>query len=280
MKFDDKKFYKKIDNKERHQEKKKKRAEDFQTVNSVIDLKTTQKLKKLQSSNFLKRITGTIASGKESGVFLAELGSEGIDFCKKLSINSPIVVKIYRTSTLNFKKIVDYISGDVRFSKRRKKIRYTVNLWAEKEYKNLLRSKKAGVNVPKPILVKDNILLMELIGQDGVPAPLLRLKPDDFTERMFTSIIDQVKVLFREANLVHADLSPYNIIIKDQKPFFIDMSQSVLVSHPRALEFLNRDIKNLLASFSYKSEINQLQEKIIKYITKESEEKVTIISEA
>ncbi|MHA1332282.1 MAG: RIO1 family regulatory kinase/ATPase domain-containing protein, partial [Candidatus Hodarchaeales archaeon] len=115
---------------------------------------------------------------------------------------------------------------------------------------------------------------------DGVPAPLLRLKPDDFTERMFTSIIDQVKVLFREANLVHADLSPYNIIIKDQKPFFIDMSQSVLVSHPRALEFLNRDIKNLLASFSYKSEINQLQEKIIKYITKESEEKVTIISEA
>jgi RIO kinase 1 len=252
MKPDDKKIWEIESRDEDRWRKKKKRSEDFKTIDAVIDQNTAKELKKLQTKGFLGSITGTIASGKEAGVFLAELGSEGREYCKSISITSPIVVKIFRTSTLNFKRIVNYIHGDMRFKKYSKKTRQIINLWAEKEYSNLQRSSQAGVKVPKPILIKKNILLMELLGKDGSPYPLLKLKPDAVTEKIMTEILNQTSLLFQQAGLVHADLSPYNILIGDETPYLIDMSQSVVVSHPKALNFLLRDLKNVLSFFSGK----------------------------
>lgn len=250
MKPNDKKIWKIIGQKEDRWRKRKKRSEDFQTVDAVIDLYTAKQLSKLQEKGFIGSITGTIASGKESGVFLAELGPEGEKNCKALSIDSPIVAKIFRTSTLNFKQIIRYIDGDKRFQKHSKKTHHIINLWVEKEYSNLQRSSLAEINVPKPILVKKNILLMELLGKDGIPYPLLRYSPDAFTKSTLTQILDQTRQLFQRANLVHADLSSFNILMGDRTPYFIDMSQSVLISHPRALDFLKRDLKNILSFFS------------------------------
>ena len=251
MKPDDKKIWDIGLNEDRWR-KRKKRSEDFQTVDAVIDLNTAKQLKRLQNNGLIDSITGTIASGKESGVFLAELGSKGKEYCKAYSITSPIVVKIFRTSTLNFKQIARYISGDRRFRKHSKKIRHIINLWVEKEYSNLQRSSLAKINVPKPILVKNNILLMELLGKEGKPCPLLKFTPKAFTKSTLTQILNQTKLLFQRAGLVHADLSPFNILMIDQTPYFIDMSQSVLISHPRALEFLKRDLRNVLSSFKMK----------------------------
>ncbi len=249
MRPDDKKIWEKLDANEDHWRKRRKRSEDFQTVDSVIDLNTVKQLKKLQNKGFIDSITGTIASGKESGIFLAKLGPEGEEFCKSLSIKSPVVVKIYRTSTLNFKKIIRYIDGDVRFRKIRRNTRHIIDVWAEKEYKNLKRSSVAEIKVPKPILVKKNILLMELLGEEKIPFPLLKNCPQAFTTKIFDQILDQTKLLFQKVGLVHADLSPYNILVGNGTPYLIDMSQSVLISHPRALEFLKRDLNNVLSSF-------------------------------
>ncbi|UCG90632.1 MAG: serine protein kinase RIO [Candidatus Heimdallarchaeota archaeon] len=251
MKPDDKKIWNIGLNEDRWR-KRKKRSEDFQTVDAVIDLNTAKHLKRLQNKGFIDSITGTIASGKESGVFLAELGPKGREYCKAYSIKSPIVVKIFRTSTLNFKQIVRYIYGDRRFQKYSKNIRHIINLWVEKEYSNLQRSSLAQINVPKPILAKNNILLMELLGKDGKPYPLLKFTPKAFVKATLTQILNQTKLLFQRAGLVHADLSPFNIIMVNQTPYFIDMSQSVLISHPRALEFLKRDLRNVLSSFKLK----------------------------
>lgn len=252
MKPGDKKIWEIDSRDEDHRRKKKKRSEDFKTIDAVIDQNTVKELKKLQTKGFLDSITGTIASGKEAGVFLAELGLEGREYCKSISITSPIVVKIFRTSTLNFKRIIRYIHGDMRFKKYSKKTRKIINLWAEKEYSNLQRSSQAEINVPKPILIKKNILLMELLGKNGEPYPLLKFKPDAVTEQIMTEILNQTSLLFQQAGLVHADLSPYNILIGDKTPYFIDMSQSVVVSHPKALNFLLRDLKNVLSFFSGK----------------------------
>jgi RIO kinase 1 len=252
MKPDDKKIWEKIDRNDDRWRKRRKKTEDFQTVDSVIDLNTVKQLKRLQDKGFIDSITGTIASGKESGVFLAKLGPEGEVYCKSISIVSPIVIKIFRTSTLNFKKIIRYIDGDIRFRKHSKRTRHIINLWAEKEYKNLQRSSIAKIKVPKPILVKNNILLMELLGKNSKPFPLLKNSPNSFTETILNQIIDQTKLLFQQAGLVHADLSPFNILIGNQIPYFIDMSQSVLISHPRALEFLKRDLNNVLSFFPTK----------------------------
>jgi len=250
MKPDDKRFWEKLNDSDDRWRKKKRRKEDFQTVNAVIDQNASKVLSGLQSKGILKEITGTIASGKESGVFLATLGPKGEILCQDMSITSPIVVKIFRTSTLNFKKILTYISGDIRFKKYSKKTRSVIKLWVEKEFKNLNRSTSVGVNVPKPILVKNNVLLMELIGKNGIPSPLLKSVPQKASISTLETLIQQVSILYQKAGLVHGDLSPYNIIMKDTTPYVIDMSQSVLVSHPNAQAFLKRDLSNILTFFN------------------------------
>jgi RIO kinase 1 len=252
MRPDDKRIWESHDQRADSWRKRRKHSEDSQTLDAVLDQSTSRELERLQAKGFLGSITGTIASGKEAGVFLADLGVEGKEYCKSLSIESPIVVKIYRTRTLNFKRIADYITGDVRFQKHSKKSWKIIKLWAEKEFRNLQRSYQAGVSVPRPILVKRNILIMELIGKEGTPSPLLKRIPDAFTPKVLTQILTQIKRLFTEAGLIHADLSPFNILMKDSTPYFIDMGQSVLVSHPKAEQFLERDLDNILTPFFHK----------------------------
>ncbi len=277
MKPNDKKIWEIIGRNEDRWRKRKKRSEDFKTVDAVIDLNTAKQLKRLQISGFIGPITGTIASGKESGVFLAELGPDGEEHCKEHSIKSPIVIKIFRTSTLNFKQITRYIYGDRRFSKHSKKIRHIIKLWTAKEFSNLQRSSSAKINVPKPILVKNNILLMELLGKDGKPYPLLKYTPKAYTKSILTQILDQTKHLFQRAGLVHADLSPFNILMGNQTPYFIDMSQSVLISHPRALDFLKRDLKNILSSFLVKGFVVPDENELFDEITKDYPDKNLIL---
>jgi RIO kinase 1 len=250
MKPDDKRFWENLVDSDDRWRKKKRRKEDFQTINAVIDQNASKILSGLQSKGILNEITGTIASGKEAGVFLAVLGAKGEKLCQNMNITSPIVVKIFRTSTLNFRKIQTYISGDIRFRKYSKKTRSFIKLWVEKEFRNLNRSISVGLNVPKPILVKDNVLLMELIGKNGIPSPLLKSVPQKASISTLETLLQQVMLMYQNAGLVHADLSPYNIIMKDTTPYIIDMSQSVLVSHPKAEVFLKRDISNILTYFN------------------------------
>lgn len=252
MRPDDKRIWESHDQKADTWRKRRKRSEDTQTSDAVLDPSTSKEIERLQAKGFLGSMTGTIASGKEAGVFLAELGVEGKKHCKSLSIESPIVVKIYRTRTLNFKRITDYIAGDIRFQRHSKKSWKIIKLWAEKEFRNLQRGHKAGVSVPRPILVKRNILLMELIGKEGTPSPVLKRIPDAFTPLTLAQILSQIKRLFSEAGLVHADLSPFNILMRNRTPYFIDMGQSVLLSHPKAELFLKRDLENILTPFFQK----------------------------
>lgn len=50
-----------------------------------------------------------------------------------------------------------------------------ITVWAEKEMRNLSRMHSAELPVPKPIIVKQNVLVMDFIGVDGWPAVLLRV---------------------------------------------------------------------------------------------------------
>ncbi|MEM2537663.1 MAG: RIO1 family regulatory kinase/ATPase, partial [Candidatus Bathyarchaeia archaeon] len=54
-----------------------------------------------------------------------------------------------------------------------------------------------------------------------------------------------LKRLYQKAELVHGDLSEYNIMIWRGRPVLFDMSQAVPLSHPMADFLLNRDIANI-----------------------------------
>ena len=224
-------------------DKRRNKKEDLSkkkaAVESVFDERTIFQLRKLITSGPLDRIEGIISAGKEANVYLA-YDQSGIE----------VAVKVYKIDRNTSKWMRDYIIGDPRFKKIPKNISKLIFLWASKEYKNLKRAYKVGLNVPKPMHIKNNILIMEYIGSENTPAPLLKdVKNPVDTQSLFQEVITFIKNLYQKAHLVHGDLSEFNILYHNHKPIFIDISQAVDVQHPKAEKFLVRDIKNIANFF-------------------------------
>lgn len=111
---------------------------------------------------------------------------------------------------------------------------------------------EAGVSVPRPLAVHENILVMDFIGHEGVPAPLLKdveLNLDEL-EEIFKCLVDDLRKMVSKARLVHGDFSEYNVMVWDRRHYIIDVSQAVTLEHPNALEYLVRDLTNLVKFFS------------------------------
>ena len=144
----------------------------------------------------------------------------------------------------------NYIHGDPRFKKLPRNVSKVIFLWASKEFKNLKRAHRSRLSVPNPIYIKNNILIMEYIGFESIPAPVLKdIKRPKDPINLLNEILDFIKQLYQKAKLVHGDLSEFNILYHNQKPIIIDMSQSVSIQHPKAEVFLVRDIKNIFKYF-------------------------------
>ena len=56
--------------------------------------------------------------------------------------------------------------------------------------------------------------------------------------------------MYQQCNLIHADLSEYNMLWFEGNVYFIDVSQSVEPMHPHALAFLYRDCTNVTDFFA------------------------------
>ena len=249
----------KLERKLSRREKRTKSIEDLKISEDVFDKSTLFTLYWFVSRGIFETLHGVISTGKEANVYWAtdEIGKE-------------YAVKIYKSATSEFKKTMwMYIHGDPRFKSVKRTMRALIVAWAEKEYKNLRRAYEAGVRVPKPIAVRGNVLVMEFIGKDGVPAPIMRENPPENPEKVFNILLEYVKRLYKFANLVHGDLSEYNVLLWNENPVLIDMAQSVVLNHPLSQEFLMRDLKNLLKYFKNLGVNVPVLEEAYKYVTGE-----------
>jgi len=220
---------------------KEKRSEELESLEEVFDRSTLMIVYKLLNRGDLKNIHGVLRSGKEARIYWG-LGKD----------SRQVAIKIFLTTSREFKGgRLAYIQGDQRFKNARRDTRSLVNLWALKEYRNLQQAKSAGVRVPAPIKVMGNVLLMEFIGErDGKPAPLLRETPLDHPAKVYDKIAESVRRLYQKAQLVHGDLSEYNIMMDGLEPVLIDFAQAVTVEHQMAQIFLERDLAQLNQYFS------------------------------
>ena len=224
------------------QSSKNRDKKDFSTIQSVFDKKTLKNLNKFYINEIIEKINSdVISTGKEANVY----------YTRGFIDKKELAVKIYKTMVTNFKDREEYISGEFRFRKRSKNTRTNphklIKVWAEKEFRNLKRIQQVGIKCPEPICIKENILVMEFIGENGIAAKRLKnvvLESNEVSE-VYLKILNMMRILFVKARLVHGDLSEFNLLYFENEIIMIDVSQSIEDNHPMAIEFLKRDIYNM-----------------------------------
>ena len=235
-------------------------GDERQTMSEVFDDDTILGIYKLMKDGVIDTLEYPVSTGKEGNVFAAR------DPKGKM-----VALKIYRTSNATFNRISRYIDGDKRFRGLSGSRRKIIMAWASKEFRNLQRMHDAGVNVPQPLRFHRNMVVMRYIGTQKAPAPLLKdVIIEDPTE-MYEYLLEQMRLSYQEAGLVHADLSEYNILYYRRKAFIIDVGQAVLVDHANAKDFLYRDIDNINRFFRSRGVDIKDREDIFKDITEMEE---------
>ncbi len=233
-----------------YREKKIRSEEDKKTYGDVFDRRTLLAFYKL-----LKRtidiVEFPISSGKEAVVFRARDKEDNL-----------LAVKTYVITRQNYKTLYRYIDGDDRFANVHKTKDNIIFLWAKKEYRNLKTYSEAGVRVPAPRDMWKNIVVMNYVGDENHPAPLLKNSMESVKKEILFEIVSEMKKML-DAKLIHGDLSEYNILVWNDEPWIIDVGQAVPSTHPLAKALLLRDVRNI-ANLAKRLRVNLSVDEILK----------------
>lgn len=130
--------------------------------------------------------------------------------------------------------------------------RYAAKTWVEHEWWVLNLLWDHGLPVPRPVRLADGAILMELFTTAaGEPAPPLYVAEftGDAAASLFASLGRVVEEMLR-LDLVHADLSPYNVLWNGEDYRVIDFPQAVDARFNRnARALLLRDLTALAEFF-------------------------------
>jgi len=196
-----------------------------------------------------------LKSGKEATVYLCR--------ANPATTNSLLLVaKVFRPKrTRSFKDDSAYKSGRVITKARtrravHKKTRFGQEFedawWINREHEVLEQLSSVGADVPRPVRGSAFGILMEYIGDEDGPAPQLRDVDLDAGEAraVFARVLWNVELFLRN-NLVHADLSPFNILYWEERVTIIDFPQAIDARTNRnSYELLRRDMENVTRYFS------------------------------
>lgn len=205
-------------------------------------------LNQLLEEGIIDEILGRLKTGKEAEVWLVQHQGE------------ILAAKIYKERQMrSFKNNAAYTEGrQIRNSRTARAIakgsRFgqaaAEEAWKSTEADALYKLHAAGVRVPVPALFYEGILLMELvIDAEGHPAPRLidaHLTPE--VARAYYEDLRSQVIKMLCADVIHGDLSPYNVLASWQGPTVIDFPQVIGASHNNRAEFFfGRDLENLRA---------------------------------
>ena len=123
--------------------------------------------------------------------------------------------------------------------------------WMGHEWETLVRLHAAGVTVPPPVERTSDGYRMAFIGDGDRAAPRLAdVDLDLVTARRVWRELQREIRLILDAELVHGDLSAFNVLWWRERPVIIDFSQSVdAVVHPAARDLLRRDVERTAEYF-------------------------------
>ncbi|KAH7392404.1 RIO1 family-domain-containing protein [Phaeosphaeria sp. MPI-PUGE-AT-0046c] len=251
---------------------------DRATTEQVLDRRTQMILLQMINRNTISEIHGVISTGKEANVYHAISENEDAEPIHR-------AVKVYKTSILVFKDRAKYVEGEFRFRQGYNKSnnRAMVKMWADKERRNLARIHDAGLPSPAPVALRNHVLVMGYVGdRKGKAAPRLKdvrfegLTPEEEDAKwqdLYIQMLTYMRVLYQTCKLVHADLSEYNVLYHEGKQWIIDVSQAVEHDHPRSLEFLRMDVKNISDFFRSRNVEVLSERRAFGFVTSEAGQK-------
>lgn len=216
--------------------------DNFKTLDEVFDHQNLKFIYEMFKKGIINSVDQPIATGKESNVFLCTTSG-----------GETVVLKVFRTANATFDAYLPYLEGDRRFTRIKPDRRGIIYAWCLKEFKNLQRLKEAGIRAPVPIAFHKNMLVMSEITFDKQPAPTLKRvqRCASDLEAVWKEVLGFMATMYHKAELIHADLSEYNILISNDGPVIIDVGQAVLTTHPMAEAYLKRDVENMVRFFNH-----------------------------
>lgn len=209
-------------------------------------MKTPKGLQPLLDDGVIDEVLRPLKSGKEASVYVVRAG------------DSVICAKVYKDmAQRSFQARVQYQEGrKVRGSRQARAVgkaskfgrRQQEEDWKNTEVDALYKLAAAGVCVPQPHGYFNGVLLMSLItDESGFSAPRLgevELSADtarDYHQRLIRDVVRMLCV-----DVIHGDLSEYNVLVGPDGPVIIDFPQVVSAAGNNAARaMLLRDVHNL-----------------------------------
>ena len=200
----------------------------------------------LLADGVIDEILGRIKSGKEATISMVRRG------------DAVLAAKVYKDRAMrSFKNNVQYKEGrKVRNTRTQRAMDSggkfgrdsAEQAWKSAEADALFRLVNTGVRTPTPVVFYEGVLLMELVlDHQGRPAPRLEeiTLEREAVMGVYCDLVAQLIALLC-CDLVHGDLSPYNILLAVDGPTIIDFPQVISAAHnTRAEHFFMRDFENV-----------------------------------
>jgi len=231
----------------------------FQTTYQPARFETGWLLESLRifyDQGLIVDVLAQVKGGKEASVYLCKANpATGLDL---------VAAKVYRPRQFrNLRNDAMYREGREMLSSEggvvkrrenrearamRKKSSFgqelTHNSWLLYEYGTLQRLHGLGAAIPKPIANGDNAILMEYIGDERMAAPALQGVTLDEVEAhtLFEEVLRNIELMLKQ-ELIHGDLSAFNILYWEGKVTLIDFPQiTAAMSNRNAYKIFQRDV--------------------------------------
>ncbi|PJF28632.1 MAG: hypothetical protein CUN52_12475 [Phototrophicales bacterium] len=123
--------------------------------------------------------------------------------------------------------------------------------WLMHEYKTLNTLFQIGASVPQPFAAGENALLMAYFGDETIGAPTLHEidLPRQHAKRVFAAVMSNIELMLQH-DMIHGDLSAYNLLYWDDEVILIDFPQVTITDvNSNARTILERDITRLCDYF-------------------------------
>lgn len=211
-------------------------------------------LEPLFDDSLVSEVLYQVKSGKEATLYCCRAGVRLGGRLVALKVYKPRLARTFRNDSTYQEGRVIVNRRDARAVAKRTEFGREVQsaLWTRREFEALGVLHRAGADVPRPLASTSRAVLMEWIGDgDGEAASQLKdvqLEPHE-AQVLFDRLLGNIE-LWLACNVVHCDLSPYNLLYQSERLVAIDFPQA---SDPRfnqgAYSLLARDLDHVCRYF-------------------------------